>query len=68
MDSIEIRYTGELQRIKPEPGEVFVLSVDAVIDSATAHMLKKSLCEQLGTDRVIVMGKDLKLTTARPGD
>lgn len=37
----EIRFLGDLQRLQPQPGDVFVLTVDAELSAKQIDMLKE---------------------------
>jgi hypothetical protein len=39
MENLEVRFLGDLQRLQPQPGDVYVLSTEHVIDMATAARL-----------------------------
>lgn len=56
-----INFLGDLQRLRPEPGDVFVLSTDQVISDETARRLREVFTEYLNGAKVIVLGDGLKL-------
>jgi hypothetical protein len=66
METLEVKFVGELGVVKPKPGDVFVLSTERSLDSATAERIGQVLRQQLGVERVLVMGDGLKLMVAKP--
>ena len=63
-----IRFVGDFQRLKPEPGDVFVLSCDAEMSRETVEILKAQISPLLGGAKVIVLAKGMKLgCVAMPG-
>lgn len=60
-DEPAIRILGDLQRVQPQPGDVFVLSCEQRIDAATADRIKAQLSGQLGGATVLVLDAGLKL-------
>lgn len=59
MDSLDIRFVGDLQRLQPQPGDVFVLTVDRDINMEQSDILRR-YWEQ-------VMGPEVKLLVLAPG-
>jgi hypothetical protein len=57
----QIRYIGEMQRLQPQPGDVFVLTCEQRIDSATAERIKAEISGLLGGAKVLVLDSGLKL-------
>lgn len=57
----EIRFIGDMQRLQPRPGDVFVLTCEQRIDRATAERIKAALSGQLGGAGVLVLDGGLKL-------
>jgi len=60
-DQPQIRYLGDMQRLQPQPGDVFVLTCERPIDTATAERIKAQLSGQLGGATVLVLDGGLKL-------
>ncbi|CAA2106039.1 hypothetical protein [Variovorax paradoxus] len=60
-DQPQIRYLGDMQRLQPQPGDVFVLTCERPIDTATAERIKAQLSGQLGGATVLMLGDGLKL-------
>ena len=57
-----IRFVGDMQRLKVEPGDVFVLNVDENISDELANRLKRDLQRVLGEDtKCLVLSKGLTL-------
>lgn len=63
-DQSQIRYLGDMQRLQPQPGDVFVLTCERPIDTATAERIKAQLSGQLGGATVLVLDGGLKLCVA----
>ena len=62
MNDAEIRFVGEMTRIVPQPGDVFVLTSQHPIDMQTTEYLREGLLKALGSDvKVLVLGDGLKL-------
>lgn len=57
----EIRFTGELQKIRPEPGDVFVLKVPKPISAEEAGRIKDLLSKELGGAKVLILGDGLDI-------
>ena len=56
-----MRFLGDMQRLQPQPGDVFVLTCEQRIDEAVAERIKAKLSSQLGGATVLVLGGGLKL-------
>ncbi len=57
----EIRYMGDLQRLKPEPGDVFVLTVPGPVSMDTASRLKEMWAEVAGDAPLLILDAGCKL-------
>lgn len=65
----EIRYLGDLQRMKPEPGDVFVLTLDGQASREAIASLRETLKAALGDATVLVLTGGMKLgCVAMPGN
>lgn len=51
----QIRFLGDMQRLQPQPGDVFVLTCEERLDSATAERIKAELSGKLGGATVLVL-------------
>lgn len=56
-----IRFLGDMQRLQPQPGDVFVLSCEGHLDQATAESIKDYLAGVLGGAKVLLLGSGMKL-------
>lgn len=53
----EIRWIGELSRVKAEPGDVFVFRVDQILNAAQVAQLSAQIRNVLGNVRVLVLDR-----------
>lgn len=60
-DEPAIRFLGDMQRLQPQPGDVFVLTCEQRLDQATAERIKAELSGVLGGAKVLVLDSGLKL-------
>jgi hypothetical protein len=56
-----IRFLGDMQRLQPKPGDVFVLTCEQALDQDTAECIKNHLSAVLGGAKVLVLDGGLKL-------
>lgn len=68
MEHLEVRFLGDLQRLQPQPGDVYVLTVPEIIDDHTAARLRDAVSRQIGCPpgKVLVLGEGLKLEVVAP--
>lgn len=64
----EIRFTGDLQRLRPEPGDVYVLTTQQRISSDMAARLRSHLSIELNGAKVLVLGDGLTLSVAKESE
>jgi hypothetical protein len=57
----EIRFLGDLQRIQPEPGDVFVLTVDAHLSEEEAMVVRARWLQAMGDAQLLVLGPGMRL-------
>jgi len=57
----QIRYLGDMQRLQPQTGDVFVLTCESRIDNDTAQHIKTMVSGALGGATVLVLDGGLKL-------
>lgn len=57
----EIRYLGDLQRLRPEPGDVFVLTCDGDLSVNMRKLLQEQIELFLNGAKVLVLCSGLKL-------
>jgi hypothetical protein len=64
----EIRYLGDLQRLRIEPGDVYVLTVDHPVSMATAEHIQQAWCQAFGerAPKLLVLNPGMDLTAASP--
>lgn len=63
----EIRFLGDLQRLQPQRGDVFVLSVPGRVDRATAERIRQLWSETMGQEiELLVLDGDSKLGVIGP--
>lgn len=57
-----VRFLGDMERIQPQPGDVFVLTLNTPsFTPQTADLIRKSVGKTLGTERILVFGAGMKL-------
>ncbi len=62
MEHLEVRFLGDLQRLQPQPGDVYVLSTEHRVDMASAERIEAVLQLALGADaKVLVLDGGSKL-------
>lgn len=61
MDEQEIRFLGDLQRIQPQPGDVFVLTVEQSISYETAERLRSMVGSALNGAKMLVLSDGVRL-------
>lgn len=62
IDASEIRYLGDLQRLEPRPGDVYVLTCERVMSADQAAQLRAQFKSVMGEQaRVIVLSGGLQL-------
>lgn len=67
-DDPEIRFLGDLQRLKIEPGDMFVLSIDDVLSHGMIKQIHEAWSEHLGGQhKLIVLGRGMRLGLVGPG-
>ncbi|OUM00571.1 hypothetical protein [Variovorax sp. JS1663] len=57
----EIRFLGDLQRLQPKPGDVFVLTVDRSLSIEQCEHLRSYWKQVMGDIKVLVLTEGLKL-------
>lgn len=57
----QIRYLGDMQRLQPKPGDVFVLTCDQALDEETAARISTMMSANLNGAPVLVLGEGMKL-------
>lgn len=57
----EIRFLGELQRLQPKPGDVFVLTVDAHLSEEDAMVMRAQWQQAMGDVQLLVLGPGMRL-------
>jgi pyruvate kinase len=62
----QIRYLGDMQRLQPQPGDMFVLTCEQHLDQATAERIKAELSGVLGGAKVLVLDGGMKLGVVQP--
>lgn len=63
-----IRFVGDMQRLQPMPGDVFVVTSDNMLTQEAAFTIKAALTTALEGHKVIVIGDGLRLgCVAMPG-
>lgn len=65
-EQLQIRYMGDMQRLQPQLGDVFVLTSERLINAATAERIKAELSRQLGGATVVVLDGGMKLGAVAP--
>lgn len=63
---MDINFTGDLQRIQPQPGDVFVLTTEQSLSCEVAEQLKAHLEHVLPGHTVLVLSDGLKLGFMQP--
>lgn len=61
METNEIRFLGDLQRLRPEPGDVFVLTCEGRLSAESADHLRRYLAEALNGAKVLVLDSGLRI-------
>lgn len=56
-----IRFLGDMQRLQPKPGDVFVLTCEQRVDQATAERIRAMVSGTLNGAKVLVLDGGLKL-------
>ncbi len=56
-----INFLGDLQRLEPGPGDVFVLQCEQKIDKDVAEAMSAYIGARLGGAKVLVLGNGMKL-------
>lgn len=57
----EIRFLGDLQRLQPKPGDVFVLQVPGRISNDMADAIRQQWRQIMGDVQLLVLDSDTKL-------
>lgn len=60
-EATAIRFLGDMQRLQPQAGDVFVLTCEESLDQATAGCIKDHLSGVLGGAKVLVLDRGMKL-------
>lgn len=60
-DTHEVRFIGDMQRISPQPGDVFVITTDAHISQAQRHALMSAWAIAMPGHKVLVMDGGMKI-------
>ena len=56
-----IRYLGDLRRLQPEPGDVYVLSIDQRLSVESMARLRQWWAEKMGDAKVLVLDQGGRL-------
>jgi hypothetical protein len=66
MDKIEITWRGDLRRVKPKPGDVFICTLPQAVDAETAEFIRSQTSLMLRGAPVVVMANGMRLDVASP--
>ncbi len=58
----EIRFFGDLQRLRPEPGDVFVLSVAELLSMEHNERIRQAWHAAMGEAKLVVLPEGYKLS------
>jgi hypothetical protein len=61
MEEINIRFVGDMTKLKLEPGDMLVLQLDAHISDEQFECLNSKMAKVFGKGRVVVLDKGMKL-------
>lgn len=65
----EINFTGDIQRITPKEGDVFLLTIEKPIDDMTCKNLLNHLKEKFNLNCIIITGGGkVSITAVNPED
>lgn len=64
----EIRYLGDMQRLRMEPGDIVVLSVAGVITDESASRIRRLMEERLPGTKCIVLPQGMRIGLLNTGD
>jgi hypothetical protein len=57
----EIRFVGDLQRVQPQPGDVFVLTCDQNLSCHQAELLREAFARAMPTATLLILDAGMKL-------
>lgn len=63
--SIEIKFTGEMQRIEKRPDDVWIIHCDQPIGAELAVRIREHVKHVIGDARVLILDSHLRLTVGR---
>lgn len=66
LNEAEIRYLGDVQRLKLDPGDIIVLTIDDVLTEAQSAYIKHRVEETIPGHTVVVLGKGVKIGVLSP--
>lgn len=60
-DKREIRFIGDLQRLSPQPGDVFVITTDDIISMEQRHAIVAAWVSAMPGHKVLLLDRGMKI-------
>lgn len=67
MAADEIRYLGDLQRLQPQPGDVYVLTIERDLTAAQTEHVRARWESVMGEAKLLVLSGGMKLGVIAEG-
>jgi hypothetical protein len=65
-DYSKIKFLGEMQKLRPEPGDIFVLSCERLLNRAQVDQMQRAWQQIMPNNKLIIFDSGMKLGLISP--